>query len=64
MAQYRPLSLLSLLSLSAAQEIIDLRRRRHLNPSLSMSFKRAHQMVRGQGAYLFDRMASLSRYGQ
>lgn len=35
------------------QEIIDLRRR-HLNPSLSMSYKEPIKMVRGQGAYLFD----------
>ena len=35
------------------QEIIDLRRR-HLNPSLSMSYREPIKMVRGEGAYLFD----------
>lgn len=35
------------------QEIIDLRRR-HLNPSLSISYREPIKMVRGEGAYLFD----------
>lgn len=35
------------------EDIIALRRR-HLNPTLSMSYKEPIKMVRGEGAYLYD----------
>lgn len=41
----------------SSQEIIDLRRK-HINPTLSMSYKEPVKMIRGEGAYLFDQQGN------